>query len=292
LCAETVELLQKISSDLRATIIALADIRASLTTNRPTRTLMTKTTSTIVLITGLMLASASEITAQTTTQTTSQTTSHTILDGKAFVNVNVGGQTATDVINGGASFPIYDQTATWSVTENVDHGAIFDISGGYHAWRDLSVAIGFSSFRSTGTASGVALIPSPVFFNRPNMVALDVTTAPRRDRNVYVVAMWFLPIQEKVDVAFSIGPSFTRVRQQVVTEVNVPSNTSDAVANVETQSGTAKGLFVGIDGTYMFLKWIGAGAFIRYNGGSLNLPSAPDLSVGGFQAGIGARLRF
>jgi hypothetical protein len=287
LCVETVELLQKISSDLRATIIALADIRA-LTTNRPTRTLMTKTTSTIVLITGLMLASASEITAQTTSQTTSQT----ILNGKAFVNVNVGGQTATDVINGGASFPIYGQTATWSVTENVDRGAIFDISGGYHTWRDLSVAIGFSSFRSTGTAAGVALIPSPVFFNRPNTVALDVTTAPRRDRNVYVVAMWFLPIQEKVDVAFSIGPSFTRVRQQVVTEVNVPSNTSDAVANVETQSGTAKGLFVGIDGTYMFLKWIGAGAFIRYNGGSLNLPSAPDLSVGGFQAGIGARLRF
>ena len=156
----------------------------------------------------------------------------------------------------------------------------------------MAVAIGFSSFNSTGSAVGSALVPSPIFFNKPNAVTLDLSTAPRTDRNVYLVAMWFYPVRDNIDVAVSIGPSFTRVRQQVVTTVTIPANTSNAVAVVGDESGTARGVNVGVDGTYMFTKLIGAGMFIRYNGGSLDLPSAPGLKVGGFQIGIGARMRF
>ena len=37
----------------------------------------------------------------------------------------------------------------------------------------------------------------------------------------------------------------------------------------------------------MFTKMIGAGVFIRYNGGSIDLPDATGLNAGGFQLGIG-----
>jgi hypothetical protein len=241
---------------------------------------MKKTTSIILLMTGIALAGAAETKAQTP------------LNGKVFVGINAAVQTRTDTLASGSSFPIYGQTATWTAAETVDNGGLFDISVGYKPWRDLGVAVGFSSFNSTGTAAGSALVPSPIFFNRPNAVTLDLSTAPRTDRNVYVVAMWFIPVRDHIDVAVSIGPSFTRVQQQVVTDVAVPTGTSNAVPVVATQSGTANGVNVGLDGAYMVTTWIGAGGFIRYNGGSIDLPSAPGLKVGGFQAGIGGRFRF
>ena len=241
---------------------------------------MKKTTSMIVLIAGLLLAGASRTAAQTP------------LGGKVFINVNGGGQMTTDEFTTGNALTIYGQTATWTTTETVNSGGLFDISVGYRVWHDVGVAIGFSSFKNSGSAAGVALVPSPIFFNRPNTVTLDLSTAPRTDRNMYLVAVWFLPIREKIDLAISIGPSFTRVKQQLVTDIIVPAGTSNAIPVVATQSGTAKGLNVGIDGTYMFLKWLGAGAFIRYNGGSIDLAQVNGVKAGGAQGGIGARLRF
>ena len=61
---------------------------------------------------------------------------------------------------------------------------------------------------------------------------------------------------------------------------------------ITEQSGTAKGINIGVDAQYMFTKMIGGGIFVRYNGGSVDLPDAPDLKAGGVQLGIGARLAF
>jgi hypothetical protein len=259
---------------------ALADSDASAYLPTHARTLMKKTTSMFVLIAGLLLAGAPNTAAQTP------------LAGKLFVNINGGGQMTTDEFTTGNALTIYQQSATWTTTETVDSGGLFDISVGYRVWHDIGLALGFSSFKSSGSAAGVALIPDPVFFNRPHTVTLDLSTAPRTDRNVYLVAVWFLPVHDKIDLAISIGPSFTRVKQQVVTDIVIPAGTSNANPVVVTQSGTAKGLNVGVDGTYMFLKWIGAGAFIRYNGGSIDLDQVTGLKAGGAQGGIGARLRF
>ena len=57
-----------------------------------------------------------------------------------------------------------------------------------------------------------------------------------------------------------------------------------------TTNGTAKGVNVGADVTYLFTKTLGAGVFARYNGGSVSLDSVSDVKAGGFQLGIGARL--
>jgi hypothetical protein len=241
---------------------------------------MKKTTSLMVLIAGLLLAGASKTAAQTP------------LGGKLFVNINGGGQMTTDTLTTGNALTIYGQTATWTTTANIDGGGLFDISVGYKVWRGLGVAFGYSSFSNDNSAAGVAVVPDPVFFNRPHTVTLDLSTAPRSESNMYLVAVWFIPIKEKIDFAISIGPSFTRVKQDLVTDISIPPGTSDAIPFIETQSGTANGVHIGIDGTYLFLKWLGAGAFVRYNGGSVDLDQVSDVKAGGAQAGIGARIRF
>jgi len=74
--------------------------------------------------------------------------------------------------------------------------------------------------------------------------------------------------------------------------VSIPAGTQNVNPTIQTQSGTATGVNVGVDLTYMFVKQVGAGAFMRYVSGSVDLDSAPNLKVGGFQIGLGGRLRF
>ena len=181
------------------------------------------------------------------------------------------------------------------------NGPLFDVSVGYKVWRDFGLALGFSHFSRTGTVVGSATIPSPISFNRPpTQAGINEANAKRSDRNVYLVAMWFFPVTEKIDVALAIGPSFTRVRQDLVIDsqpfreniVSAGASGASITPIVTEQSGTAKGMNVGVDAQYMFTQMIGGGIFVRYNGGSVDLPDATDLDAGGFQLGIGARLRF
>jgi hypothetical protein len=215
-----------------------------------------------------------------------------MLDGKVFISVNGGGQTQSRTADNTFSIPIYGQTATVATTTSIPSGAIFDVSGGYKVMPNIGVAVGFSTFSVTGTTAGAASVPSPIFFNRPLAVTIPESPAERKDRSVYVLVVGFVPITDKVELALSIGPSFIHVEQSLIASVSIPAGTQNVNPTQQTQSGTAKGINVGADLTYMFINHVGAGAFIRYNGGSIDLESAPDLKAGGFQVGVGARLRF
>ena len=158
--------------------------------------------------------------------------------------------------------------------------------------NNLGVAIGVSTFSVTGATAGAASVPSPIFFNRPLAVTIPESPAERKDRSVYLLLVGFVPVTDKVELALSIGPSFIRVQQALITSVSIPAGTQNVSPSQQTQSGTAKGVNVGVDLSYMFIKQVGAGAFMRYNGGTVDLESAPGLKAGGFQLGLGARLRF
>jgi Outer membrane protein beta-barrel domain len=241
---------------------------------------MKKTTFVIAMIAGFILLSSSVIRAQT------------VLTGKAFVNVNLGVQLDESDFDTTFSQAVYGQTATAATTATIGRGVMFDISGGYRVYRDIAVAVGYSRFGKTGHAKGIASIPSPIFFNQPATVTFDTTDVDRTDNSVYVVAVWFLPISAKTDVAISIGPSFTHVSQDLIANMDIPAGTQTATPIIQRQSGTAAGVNVGLDATYLFTKRYGAGVFIRYNGGHVDLDSASDVKAGGVQIGIGGRLRF
>jgi Outer membrane protein beta-barrel domain len=247
------------------------------------------TTRTIrLLIAVLTLACASAASAQQKPSTQSTMP----LDGQLFVNVNVGAQTQSHTANNDFSFPIYGQTATVTTTASVDGGAFFDLSVGYRATPKFGAAIGYSGFSSTGSAQGAGSVPSPTFFNRPATVTINPIDAKRRDRNFYLLAVGFVPVTDKVEVSVFVGPSFTRVQQEFIVDGSVPAGTQSLTTTIQNQTGTAKGINIGADATYQFLNQIGAGVFIRYNGGSVDLPSLKEVKVGGLQLGIGVRLRF
>jgi len=239
------------------------------------------TTRTITaLATVLLLAGASAANAQQ------------LLGGKLTVGVNVGAQTRSSTATSDFSFPVYGQTAAVTTSSSVDGGPLFDLSGTYRFMPNIGVGVGYSYFSDTGVAQGAASIPNPVFFNQPASVPINPVDAKHSENNVYIVVAGFVPITPTIELSMFIGPSFTSVKQDLINSVTVPPGTQNVVSSVQRESGTAKGVNIGADLSYSFTKLVGAGAFIRYNGGSVDLPSLSDVKAGGFQLGIGARLRF
>ena len=243
---------------------------------------MTKTTTILVLMTGLALTVAPAAKAQIPPPPASL----------GFLNVNYGAQPQRRTLSTSVSFPLYDETATMTTDQGIGNGPVFDISGGFRVWRGLAIGIGFSSFSDTGSGTVVTTIPHPLFFGQSKPVNNTASGLEHSERAVHLQAVWFIPVTDKIDVALSVGPSFIRVKQQLVSSATVPVGTQDVNVVVNTQEETAHGANVGFDGSYLFTRRFGVGLFIRYAGGSVDLSGAGNLKVGGVQAGLGARIRF
>jgi hypothetical protein len=237
---------------------------------------------TMLIMAGVFAAVVSDARAQTTPPPATL----------GFVNINFGAQPGTRDIGRSASFPVYGEDATLVTDQENGGGAMFDITGGYRFRGNWAGAIGFSNFQNHTDSGAVVTVPHPLLFNAPRTINTSVADLSHSERGIHLSAVWFYPITNEIDLAFSAGPSFIRVKQELVSSVTIPPGTQDANFNVESESKTAFGVNLGVDGSYLITKNFGAGVFVRYAGGKVDLPSAEDLRVGGFQAGVGARLRF
>jgi hypothetical protein len=212
---------------------------------------------------------------------------------RGYANLNGLLQTASRDVSASGSFDLYDEVATFDAPRKIGGGMVVDLSGGYKVWRNLAIGLGYSRFSNTDNVTVTARIPDPIVFDSPNEQTLSAGDLEHSESAVHLSAVWFYPVTDKIDVAFSAGPSFFTVKETHVTAVTVQSNTSIvsgvSVGNAK-ESGT--GLHAGVDMTYLVTPRIGAGVLLRYAGTSVDLPGAEDTGVGGFQLGVGVRVRF
>jgi hypothetical protein len=87
-----------------------------------------KTTSIIVLATGLTLAGASGVAAQT-------------VDPKAYVDLNIAGQTQSVTIATSSTFSLYGEPGATSSSQTVGKGLVFDGGAGYFVRKNLAIGI-------------------------------------------------------------------------------------------------------------------------------------------------------
>jgi hypothetical protein len=212
---------------------------------------------------------------------------------RGYVNVNGLVQTVSRDVSATGSFDLYDEVATFQAPREIGGGAVLDLSGGYKVWRNLAIGLGYSRFSNTDNVTVTAQIPDPILFDSPNQQTLSAGDLEHSESAVHVSAVWFWPVTDKIDVAVSAGPSFFTVKQTSVTSITVQPNTSVATGvNISNVKESGTGGHVGLDVTYLLTPRIGAGVLLRYAGTSVDLPGADGLGVGGFQLGLGARLRF
>ena len=246
-----------------------------------------KTTTTIVaIIAALTLGTALTAGAQTASP-----------ESKAFVSISVGGQFQSHDFTGVTTFPLFGETGSVTANQTVGSGFVFDASGGYRFAGNvfagnLAGAVGVSTFNGSGAAAAVASIPNPLFVGKPAIVTFDASQyGDLQQTNVAInfQIVWMKTIRPRLDLAAFGGPSVIHVSQDIASATPVLNTTP----TVERQTATTgKAGTVGVDLTYRMNDRYGVGGFVRYLGGSVDLPAVENLGIGGVQAAGGIRVRF
>jgi hypothetical protein len=209
-----------------------------------------------------------------------------------FLAVRVGAQPQRPTIRATHGFDLFDEAATVESIYHIDNGPVFDVSGGYRAGPELLVGAGVSVFRSRGPSTATASIPDPIFFDRFRTVMVESSDHQRTEIGIHGQVGWLTRVGDRLEILLSAGPSLVRLSQELTPSFTVAAGTGSVTLVRERQSGTGVGVNAGFDGTFMFDARYGAGLFLRYAGGSVDLPDASDVRVGGFQTGLGLHVRF
>ena len=222
---------------------------------------------------------------------------------RGYINIGFGVESGSSSLTETANLTIYEEPATVTSTTNWTSGSLIDAGFGIRIWRNLTVGLGYHQEENDTDSQLTGSIPSPIFFNRPRTLDQDVVLE-RKEKAAHLVIGWVVPVNEKLDILVSGGPSFFRLEQDVVSDVDIgeqgsPFTTVVADATVTTQKKSLTGYNVGADVTYIFYSnddlRIGAGGFVRFTqatGDIQMMTTTQSTDVGGVQFGFGARIRF
>ena len=227
-------------------------------------------------------------------------------DPKAFASVNFGFQGLKQDVTQTAEFPLYDETATWTAPHAVKGTPTIDFGGGYHLRRNFSVGAAYTvRSKHQRDVAVLASVPSPIFTDTLRTASGGVTGLEHSEQAVHLQALWHVPVTVEFDVTLFAGPTFFRVKDELIDAVSVTEAGGDfSSVNVQdigtsSQSHSAVGFNLGVDTRYMFMRAVGLGAMLRYSRGSVDLDNAPgttpsqlSIDAGGLEIGAGLRFRF
>jgi hypothetical protein len=215
------------------------------------------------------------------------------INKNAFVDVNFGFQPSSRSLSIEANPIVYEEAAIIRSSEDIKSTALIDVMGGYRVWRDLSVVLGLTTtFSTSGDATVVGAIPHPAVFDRRVESTKTVSDLKHSERSVHISAMWTTPISDKMDGSIFAGPTYVKVKQELVTSVDVPVNTQTFTPSASEETASVWGFHFGGDVTYLVTPMVGVGGMVRFVRAKADLPSVADVTVAGFQVGGGLRLRF
>jgi hypothetical protein len=225
------------------------------------------------------------------------------VDDRVFLSIGFGVEAGSSDMNDTKTYTLYDEPATTTVETSWSSGSFFEGGAAVRAIRNFTVGISYHQETNTTDAAITGTAPHPVFFNRPRNFTAEAGGLYRRENAVHLSFGWVVPVNDKLDVLVSGGPSFFRLKQDVVKDVSIAEGagftTVVAQPVVEEVSRSVTGLNVGADVTYVFWQndnvRIGGGGFVRYAGATTDVTlmvNNVETTVGGMQFGFGGRIRF
>jgi hypothetical protein len=217
------------------------------------------------------------------------------------VGVNVTGQIADGDFSDETAFPLYDETAVFGAAYDLGSSAGVELSGGVYVWNNVGIGLAYARFGGGGDARLVASLPHPVRFDQPRLAEATAET-DHAEHAVHLHALWTVPVpnMRRLDVTVALGPSFYRVRQDIVTgithrERGDPFTEVDITGlTIDSQSDGAVGFNVAADAVYMLSPRLGGGVTLRFSRATAEFSGGRDVRVdaGGVQVGAGIRVRF
>ena len=224
---------------------------------------------------------------------------------RGYINLGWGVESGSSAMSDTRTSTIYEEAATITSTSDFTSGSLFDVGVGIRVWRNLTIGGAYHQEQNDTNGRLTGSIPSPVFFNRPRNLDVEVPGLDRKESATHLVIGWMVPIGTKFDVMVFGGPSFFRVNQDTVSEVIISEpggdfSTVSAAPQITERAKSVTGYHVGVDGTYIL--WtndsirLGAGGFVRFTQASTEIEmlsgSGVSTDLGGIQFGFGGRIRF
>jgi hypothetical protein len=220
---------------------------------------------------------------------------------RVLVGLSGGTQVAANVLTDHFTFERNVETATVDVKYPVKPGALVDAGLGVRLWNRLGAGVAVAYVTRGGSAQVDARIPHPFVFGRPRPVTGTQDSIARAETGVHFQLQYSIEASGRLSVVLSGGPSWLRVEQDLVTDVQ--SNEAYPYDEATFRSATASrskasgvGGNVGADLCWMLGRTIGLGALVRFTRGTVDIETrdARRLSVraGGVQAGVGLRFVF
>lgn len=219
---------------------------------------------------------------------------------RAFVSANIGSQATSTEFDHVTTVPVNREDGTVTTSYRVESGLMFDVGGGVLVRRQLWLGASVSHFSASGDADAIAQVPHPFFFNQHRAVAGTPSDLERAETAVHVSVMWDLSTLGRWQLKVLGGPSFFKVRQDLVTAVQIqesfPFDTAAyAGADVEDHSEVGVGFHAAADLSTYLTPSIGIGVLVRYSRGEVTFSDAsPSVSAtaGGAHIAGGLRVRF
>ncbi|HVC19103.1 MAG TPA: outer membrane beta-barrel protein [Vicinamibacterales bacterium] len=217
------------------------------------------------------------------------------------LGVNAGLQAGASGFTENSTLQIYQENAPLTVAYGTKSGLLFDGSLGVHVKGRFGLGVAMSYSRATLAGQVHAGIPNPFVFGVLRPVDGTASGLRRTEIGTHLQALYLLPMNRRVDLMLSGGPSILYVQQDLVTNVNFSQTYPYDTATFQSATLTrvkksAVGFNVGVDLSWRLTRRIGVGAMVRYTRATVSLPvtGQPSISAhaGGFQAGAGLRLMF
>ena len=224
-------------------------------------------------------------------------------EGKGFFSISGGGQFGDTAFEAPLTVETFDEFAQFETDHTSSSGGLLDVAGGFRIAGNLAFGVGFSVMENEDDATGRGTVPNPLFFDRSREVTYTATGLKHREIGINLSAVYVIPVTERFLVSIFGGPTFFRLRQSLVSDLQLGPETdppffdSVEVTSVATTSVSESGFggHIGFDGTVLLNDFLGVGGFFRFASGSVDLPmggTTVSVDVGGLQLGGGLRLMF
>lgn len=186
------------------------------------------------------------------------------------VHVDVGAQLSSNDFDTSTARVLYLENAVVATSYPVRRGLLAHGGVSLRVAGHFSVGVTVSSLMAAHDGGVSAALPHPFFFRTPRTVTGTASGLSRDELAAHVQGIYALQPRAGVDVALSAGPSFFRVRQDVVADIAFsdlyPYDTA-AFTSAMTQrvSANAIGYNAGADVSVRLSRHAGVGGGVRFS---------------------------
>ena len=219
-------------------------------------------------------------------------------DGRITASINFGAQVGSGDFTQRLTPVIYDEPAQIDISQDYGSGVMFDLGGSMLLFGNIGASASYARSGGDGPAVLAGQIPHPRFFDQLRAASASADGLDHTENTIHLQVLYRFAASPKIDVTVGIGPSFFTVKQALVTSVDVSESGAGPVLTPRANeiSDSAVGFNIGADVVYMVTNRYGAGLLLRYarTSAEFDVAGSPSVEVdaGGFQFGVGARVRF